>query len=412
MKHLFLPAIMALAALIPARAQEQSPYSMMGFGVLNDHASSTQRSMGGVGYAVSSRGKINVKNPASYAAIDSMTFLFDIGVDAGALISRQDDLSSTKPLGGLDYVTMQVPIGKWMGASIGLLPYSSVGYRFGAEIVNGEAAYQGQGGVSEVYLGWAARPVKGLTAGFNMGYLFGNVINDVYQTAADNGSSSLYERVLKVRDFNAQLGIQYHQNLTRLDRLSLGATYTFGHRFHGQGYGVKYDVSSSSTVKPDTVGFTRLAKRFTMPCTLGVGLAYSHDERLLVGVDFTWQPWSKAKFLGIEGFSAPLQLADRWKAAIGAEFTPAHRGAYHKRMAYRLGAYAGQDYMTIAGNNVKEFGVTCGFGFPTPLRTTINLGLEYRRRVTKPLATVGENYFMVTLGIALNEVWFMPSRIR
>lgn len=402
---------LSLLCAIAISAQEQSPYSMMGYGVLNDHISATQRAMGGTGYAISSKGKINAKNPASYAAIDSMTFLFDMGVNAGAVLSRQGDLRATKPLGGLDYITMQVPIGKWMGASIGLLPYSSVGYKFGAEIVNGESAYQGHGGISEVYLGWAARPVKGLSLGFNAGYLFGNIINDVYATDDISGASSLYERVLKVRDYNIQFGAMYGVNINRDNRLSLGATFTLGHPFHGKGYGVKYDVATSAS-KPDTIGWTRLHHRFNMPWSVGAGIGYQWQDRIIAGADFTYQPWSKAKFDGIEGFSEPLHFADRLKGNLGIEYTPAHRGNYFKRMTYRLGAFGGRDYMVIGSNNVHEYGLTCGFGLPTPLRTTVNLGFEWRHRSTSPAATVTENSYMVTLGIALNEVWFMPSKIR
>ena len=68
--------------------------------------------------------------------------------------------------------------------------------------------------------------------------------------------------------------------------------------------------------------------------------------------------------------------------------------------------------MMIGSNNVNEFGISLGFGLPTPMRTKVNLGFEYRHRNTSPAATVSENYFMVTLGVAINEAWFVPSRIR
>lgn len=410
MKLRFILATALLALGLSAMADEQSPYSMMGYGVLNDHVSAAQRSMGGVGYAMRSSGKINVKNPASYAAIDSMTFLFDIGANVGAVHNSEAGLRDKRTLGGLDYVTMQVPIGKWMGASLGLLPYSSVGYRFGTEIVNGESAYQGSGGISEVYLGWAARPVKGLSVGFNAGYLWGNIINDVYVNA-DNGASSLYERILQVRDYNIQFGLQYGATFAREHTLTVGATYTLGRDVHGHGYGVKSEISTS-TQKADTVGYTSLKHGYSIPWSVGAGIAYQYGRRLLVGADFTYQPWSNARFAGIEGFSDPLKFANRYKGCLGAEFTPATRGNYFRRMSYRLGAYYSQDYMMIGDNNVREFGITCGFGLPTPMRTQVNLGFEYRHRMTSPAATVTENYFMVTLGIALNEVWFVPSLIR
>ncbi len=45
--------------------------------------------MGGVGYAMNSGRQINVMNPASYAAIDSLTFLFDLGADVSMLWSQE-----------------------------------------------------------------------------------------------------------------------------------------------------------------------------------------------------------------------------------------------------------------------------------------------------------------------------------
>lgn len=394
-----------------ASAQEMSPYSMIGYGVLNDRTSSTQRAMGGTGYAVQQRGKINAKNPASFAAIDSMTFLFDMGVDAGAVLAHEKDLHVTKPLGGLDYITLQVPIGKWMGASLGLLPFSSVGYSFGQEVTNGIGSYSGQGGISEVYLGWAARPVKGLTVGVSGGYLFGNVINDVYATAT-NGSVSLYERVHKIRDYNVQFGVQYGLTIKHKNHLSAGMTFTLPRKVHGTAYGTRYDVSQNAS-NPEKTPTVNLAKAgYTMPWSIGAGLAYEFDSRLLVAADFTFQPWSKAKFPGIENFSQDQTFSNRTKYSLGAEFTPAKRGNYFKRMSYRIGAFRARDYMMVDNNHVNEFGLTCGFGFPTPLRTTVNLGFEYRHRNSVPAATVTENYYMVTLGIALNEIWFLPSKIR
>lgn len=406
-----LAATVLLSATVPASAQMiQTPYSMYGYGVLNDHVSSAQRSMGGIGYALRSSRQINVKNPASYAAIDSMTFLFDIGANCGVISTTENSLSGSKPIGGLDYVTLQVPVTKWMGVSAGLLPYSTVRYKFGSEIANGESAYQGSGGISEAYIGVGAEPVKGLSLGVNAGYLFGNVINDVYVNA-ENGSVSLYEKVLKVRDYNIQFGLQYGLTFKHEHTITIGATYTLGKDTHGTGYGVIYDVSNT-TNKPDTIGLAALKHGFSMPWSVGGGIAYEWDKRLTVGVDFTYQPWSKARFNGIEGFSSPVEFADRYKGAIGAEYIPSLRGGYFRRIAYRVGAYYSRDYMMIGSNNVNEFGISLGFGLPTPMRTKVNLGLEYRHRNTSPAATVSENYFMVTLGVAINEAWFVPSRIR
>ena len=80
-----------LTALCCGTAMAQivtTPYSKMGYGLLSDNASSIQRSMGGVGYAMKGGRIINVMNPASYANVDSLTFLWDVGIDLTNLWSK------------------------------------------------------------------------------------------------------------------------------------------------------------------------------------------------------------------------------------------------------------------------------------------------------------------------------------
>ena len=162
-----------------AVAQNVTPYSMYGYGILGDRATSMQRQMGYVGYAMSSGRQINVMNPASYAAIDSLTFLFDMGANMSILWSEEDDKKDRSYGGGLDYVTMQFPLSKHIGMSVGLLPYSSVGYAFGNEIEHGASENQGSGGINEIYLGIAGE-IKGFSLGVNVSYDFGNIVNDVF----------------------------------------------------------------------------------------------------------------------------------------------------------------------------------------------------------------------------------------
>ena len=153
---------------MPALAQiTSSPYSKFGYGMLGDGATSAQRQMGGSGYAMRSGRQINAMNPASYAAMDSLTFLFDIGADL-TLFWRKDDAGSDRNWGGgIDYVTLQAPLSRSVGVSAGLLPYSSVGYAFGSPIDNGTSSYQGIGGINQLYLGVAWMPIRGLSVGLN-----------------------------------------------------------------------------------------------------------------------------------------------------------------------------------------------------------------------------------------------------
>ena len=121
-------AICALATLgASAQNGTMSPYSRYGYGLLNDNATAAQRFMGGVGYGMNSGRQINVMNPASYAAIDSLTFLFDMGFDLDFLSSEENGVKESNNSGSLNYITMAFPLAKRLGASVGLLPYSSTG---------------------------------------------------------------------------------------------------------------------------------------------------------------------------------------------------------------------------------------------------------------------------------------------
>ncbi|MDE5812301.1 MAG: hypothetical protein K2H61_08385 [Muribaculaceae bacterium] len=424
----YIIAALTLAALAAPVAKAQnttlSPYSRFGYGLLNDYASGSQRSMGSVGIAMNNSRQINVMNPASYCAIDTLTFLFDIGVDLKQLNSVEtlSDGTSAKGhrfTGGLDYITMQFPLGRFMGGSVGLLPYSQVGYSFGSEIVNGQDSHQGSGSINELYLGVAAKPFKGFSIGFNISYLFGNLVNDTYLmsdgTSGGATSTSLFERVTQVRDYNLRFGAQYSWNIGAKNRFTLGAVFTPAKSFHGHAYAIKYDVSSDS--KPDTIspGVISLKGHNSAPATYGAGLSYHFDNRLYVEADFTYQPWKSAKFFEFPDFDA-TSFNDRWKAALGVQYTPSTRGGYLKRVNYRAGAFIDTDYIMVRGNKVKDIGVSVGFGLPAPVnrwtKTVVNVGFEYRHRTTSPIALVKENYFNVTIGINFNELWFWQNKIQ
>lgn len=406
----FILAAACIAAIFPAKAQlSMTPYSRYGYGMLNDNATSAQRAMGGVGYAMNSGRQINVMNPASYANCDSLTFLFDMGIDMTRLWSTEQGRSGKDFGGGLDYITMQFPITKYLGGSLGLLPYSSVGYSFGNKIENGESHRQGSGGLNQLYFGVGGRIYKGLTAGVNISYLFGTTTNDLY-AYTDGGSTSLFERVLVVRDYHLQFGAQYSRPVGRRSRMTVGLSFSPGKTLLGHTYGVYYDVNADT--KPDTVGYTSLRGKYALPASWGAGANYEWNQRLMAEIDFTWQGWKKAKYAAMENFEN-TRFDNRWKIAAGVQYTPNPRGSYWQRIQYRCGGYYNHDYLMIGDNNVREHGMSVGFGLPAPAgKTVINLGFEYKRRQANPDPLVKETYFNITLGVNFNEMWFWRNKIR
>lgn len=409
-------ALAASAGLMRAENNTVSPYSRFGYGLISDQANTVQRSMGGVGYAMRSGRQINFMNPASYAGMDSLTFLFDMGGNIKSLRTTDAGESGSNFTGGLDYITLQVPITKWLGASAGLIPYSETGYSFGDEIVNGSNAHSGSGALNEVYLGFGATPVKGLSLGVNVSYLFGTLINDtyVYSDGGENASSStsLFERVIEVRDYNLRFGLQYRLKLNENNALTVGAIYSPKKTFMGHTYGVKYDVNSDSA--PDTIANVKLNGNAQMAETWGAGINYEWGGRVMAEVDFTYQPWKNVKYATINGFNdGGASFNDRWKVGFGLQFVNRPRGSWFQRINYRVGAYYCNDYIKVGDNSLREIGASIGFGLPAPSsKTMVNLSLEYKNRQAHPSPLVKENYFVLTLGVNFNELWFWRNKLK
>ena len=291
-KKITVLAALAVAAVGQMFAQNQSsPYSRYGYGLFSDYATSAQRNMGGVGVAMADGRQINVMNPASYAATDSLTLHWDIGLDLTQLKSSEEGNSGKAFGGGLNYLTLQFPITKYMGASIGLVPYTTVGYSFGNNLKDDDGTVQtsqstsvsGYGGIDELYVGLGARPVRGLTLGANFSYQFGTIVNDQYVISS---TSTLYEQKIQVRDWNVLLGLQYTQRLAPKHQLTFGFTYSPKKDFHGRTWGVKYDMSgdvssTSGAAKPDTIANERLQTMgYSKPNAYAFGLNYNFDQRL------------------------------------------------------------------------------------------------------------------------------------
>lgn len=395
-----------------------TPYSMYGYGVIGDHATSMQKQMGSIGYAMNSGRQINVMNPASYASIDSLTFLFDMGADVSILWSKDGIHRENSVGGGLDYVTMQFPICKYMGGSIGMLPYTSVGYAFGNSISHGTVENQGSGGINMAYLGVAGQ-YAGAALGVNVSYNFGNIINDIYSYPSTSGRT-LLEHVMQIRDWDLNIGAQYTAKVTRDDRMTLGLTYSPQKSLHGKTWVTLQELTQE--VLPDTIAYSKIGGNYQTPHSIGAGISYKHERasRWMVEADITCQLWSKVKYSSLYAIKDPdkivfdgMQFCNRTRYALGGELVPRIRGSYLQRTAYRIGGYYCDDYLKINGNRVREYGVSFGFGLHTPQdKTMINIGFEWKARRAFPEQLVSENYFNISVGVNFNELWFWKRKIK
>ncbi|MDQ3047676.1 MAG: hypothetical protein M3R27_09025 [Bacteroidota bacterium] len=165
--------VLSLFCFIPhfisAQTGTSSPYSRYGIGDLSGKGYSQGFALGGTHIAMQNDSTqmffINSGNPASYSNIRLTT----IELGANYVRNRLESTAFNKTINNasLGYISLAFPLKKWWGASIGLVPYSSVGYNISDrqeiyQVGTVDFLYEGTGGVNQVYFGNGIKPFYGL----------------------------------------------------------------------------------------------------------------------------------------------------------------------------------------------------------------------------------------------------------
>ena len=418
-------AVVVLLLSIVFTSTAQSPYSMFGYGTLDDCTLGINSGMGGVGYAINNKMQVNPKNPASYAAMDSLTFLFDIGMsletDWVKEKTNAGTLRETKTSANFDYAVAQFPIGKHFAASFGIMPFSRVNYSYNGNILNGEKSNYGEGGIHQVYVGAAAKLYKNLYLGVNASFLFGTITHSttVLPSSSYNVVAMIDQSRMHITDYKFDFGIRYTQEINDKNLITIGAVYSPKKKLLGKRYNDLYQLETSGetsfSVESDTIS---LKSCYEMAETYGVGLGYKWDERLILGLDFTYQPWSKADYLPLikREYTKDMlkgNFNDRYRVSFGAEYKNAvYSTKYFDRMRFRAGAYYERSYMKIQGSDLNEMGATVGLGLPILKdKSIINLSAQYYHRKLSTNNKLVENGLLISVGISFNEFWFFKRKI-
>jgi len=399
-----------------------SPYSRYGLGDLESYNFGRTAAMGGATLASRYALQINTANPASYTATDSLNFLFEFGMQ-GTFTKYSTDVSSTKSNDvNFNYFMMGFRITPWMAASLGIVPYSNVGYNVQAlgDVENTGAyqtSYKGEGTISDAMFGLAIQPSKHISFGANLNYRFGNLkrSSELYFAEPD---LYLLQRnsTLRLFDFGLELGAQAMFPMSDDRQLVLGVVFENKPTYKGAASDIvlKTLTYSSSTVKdtlfPESNAELETKGKIVFPTTLGIGLSYGKKDVYEINVDYYHQTWSKATFLG----STSQFLTDLNKFAIGAEWIPEKYSIRNrlKRVAYRAGLKYEQTYLAFDGHQINSFGITFGLGIPLyRSSSTINLSAELGRRGTTKYNLVLENYAKVNLSANLHDLWFIQRKI-
>jgi len=390
--------------LSPLSAQNMtsSPYSRYAYGDLNENVPTAYRAMGGVGIGMRSNRAINSAQPASFTACDSLTFMFDLAASVNWSRYRDAGGMKNKANGNLEYVTMQFPLYKrWVAMSLGLQPYSSVGYNIQLRdsTAGGDydytLAYVGEGNISQVYGGLSVNVCNWLALGANVYYMWGDLERArsvVFDDATIN--TTIQYEMLHVSNVRLRYGAQFFHTFGD-HSFNLGAIYENRMKLH------------SDLLQLDTDTLSLSNTGWELPMVWGVGASYTWDNRLTVAFDFERQCMAAALYNGAPGSASGLQ--DRHRYAFGAEYRHNPQGRkYVERVMWRAGVNVQDEYLASIG--AKRVTASLGVGFPLyTIGTVINTTLEYTHRGNA--AGLEDNSLRLTIGASIAENWFFKRRL-
>jgi hypothetical protein len=417
-KFLFFVLTLFLLSAVHAQTRISSPYTRYGIGDLMNNKYIRNLSMGGTSFGFRSPYAINYSNPASYTALDSLSFVFESGVNSVFTQLQTNTQKEVSNYTSLSYLVFGFPVTRWWGASIGLLPYSSVGYNI-LDTEDKENVgllkyyYQGAGGFNQFYFGNAFR-YKNLSLGVNSTLLFGSLDKICNVTLPD---STLFfctklKNSTRTADFLFNYGAQYQNNLNSKIKYVVGLTYNATTNLNSKQDSLAYRYiagSNNSEVIKDTIVYSIDNKgAITIPQSIGGGLTVGIGEKWLLGADYQMQNWKNFK-----SFGESDSLANSMQLSFGMEFTPnasATTGRW-KRAHFRMGARYNQSYLKLHNTQLNETAVSLGIGIPMKKsKTTLNLGFEVGQRGTLDNNLIKENFGRVVFSLSVYEYWFFKRR--
>lgn len=407
---------------VSAQSDLSSPYSRFGLGDINSLTPNPiLKSMGGVSNAMSGNTLLNPTNPASYASLDSLAFIFDAGFYMKNATFSTRQLSEKGFNSSFDYASIGISATKRWKLGLGIMPYSTREYNVITEhyddvLGTHNIAFQGEGGLNKAFFANGFKINDDISVGITASYIFGTLFDNTSVYYPDstfflNGKRSIN---MRVNDFKFDYGILYKlpvpdYNITVGLTISQGAKIAskrdifIRNMFKGFENHTESPIDTLVYVKDENVDIK-------IPGGFGLGVKIDKGEGWVLGADFNWSHW---KGFTMNGANDSIQ--NSWNLAVGGSYKPESTSIskYHKKITYRAGLHFDQTYYNIYGKSINKFGLTLGAGLPIPRSlSTFNVALEIGRMGTIKNNLVKETYFNLSVSMSIFDKWFVKKKYK
>jgi hypothetical protein len=427
-KLITISFIFIFAFSFTAKGQKliNSPYSRFNIGTLEKTGAFRSLSMGGTGVAMRDNSSIYYVNPASYSSFDTISFLFDFGVDysiidlkSGTNKYRSDDMN-------FHHLIIGFPIGKGWGVAAGLVPLSNGYYNLSETIKLGDPGYdpltgavlsthKGTGGFTNFFLGTGVNITKNISIGANLSVIFGQLerINQFEFGDYTNTFGQFNSEKLRINGANIEYGAQYTKAIKKDYFFTAGISLNSAKRYNSdfEKLAERFAAYTPSAYSPDTLYYSNTSSKDStkLPSSIKAGIAFGKKDKFVASIDYISSNWADAKIHGSNGY-----LANSKSWLFGIEIIPDKLSNYSflKRVEYRFGGHISDNYLLINGEQLKEYGASVGLGLR--MRNTLsktNIYFDFTRKQGNISAGMhDENYYSVGISLNLYDWWFMKTK--
>jgi hypothetical protein len=420
-KRLVVVLITFFALQSHAQEGTASPYSFYGIGSLKFKGTVENRSMGGLSIYTDSI-HINLRNPAGYAGNnlkiwneESRPVKFTVGGSYSSTNLKSESQSDNTSTTTFDYFALSVPMGKF-GLGMGLLPYTSVGYKLESNNDDGNISnrYTGEGGLNKAFLAIGYQITEELSVGVDANYNFGNIQNNVAEYRYDDDGVLIQYATIEANrsdlsGLNFNIGVSYKTMVSNKLELISGLTYSPKSKIGSNNS--RTFTAGTNTIESDLAAEGLDQTDLTLPSSFSFGVGIGQPRKWFLGAEYSSQNTSE--------FSNPIFSIDNTNFvnassfSLGGFYIPNYDSfsGYWKRATYRAGMRFEHTGLKINNEDIREFGMSFGVGLPVGgMFSNANLGLEFGKRGTTNANLIQENFINFQLSLSLNDRWFQKIK--
>ncbi|PTX59190.1 long-subunit fatty acid transport protein [Kordia periserrulae] len=432
-KFLGLLILLFICQISSAQQGTSSPYSFLGIGDLKFNGTIENRSMGGISIYSDSI-HVNLQNPAAYGNLKFTTYT--LGASYNQLRLESDSGQDKGASTSLDYLAVAFPISNKVGVGFGLVPYTSVGYKFEGIGETGFASapykfaqYEGEGGLNSVFFSLGYKIANGFSVGGTINYNFGTIENQNTEFLGELNEDGLFFRTLnygtrsrdesKLSGLSYNLGAYYETKFN--DKLSLTTSLTFSPQSDITSRNSRVLTALNITgaggeiVSPGQVEEVNLGNKtktdLVLPTRLAFGAGIGEKNKWFAGAEYTLQ--NNSDFGNGLTTIENVNYENGSKIEAGGFYIPKYNSftSYWDRVTYRAGIHYEDTGIMVRNEAINDFGISFGVGLPVSRSlSNVNLGFEFGRRGTMNSGLIQENYVNFQISLSLNDKWFIKRK--